>query len=33
METLFGGHVFLDVWVRVKSGWSDNDAVLTRLGY
>ncbi|MDQ2916166.1 MAG: GTPase Era [Casimicrobiaceae bacterium] len=33
METLFGGHVFLDVWVRVKRGWSDNDAVLTRLGY
>jgi GTPase Era involved in 16S rRNA processing len=25
--------VFLDVWVRVKSGWSDNDAMLTRLGY
>jgi GTP-binding protein Era len=33
METLFGGRVFLDVWVRVKSGWADSDAMLTRLGY
>jgi GTPase len=33
MERLFGGRVFLDVWVRVKSGWSDSDAMLTRLGY
>ncbi|HTL74753.1 MAG TPA: GTPase Era [Casimicrobiaceae bacterium] len=33
MEQLFGGKVFLDVWVRVKRGWSDSDAMLTRLGY
>ena len=33
MERLFGGPVFLDVWVRVKRGWSDNDAMLARLGY
>ncbi|HLW12891.1 MAG TPA: KH domain-containing protein, partial [Casimicrobiaceae bacterium] len=33
MEQLFDGRVFLDVWVRVKRGWSDNDAMLTRLGY
>jgi len=33
MEQLFGGKVFLDVWVRIKRGWSDNDAMLTRLGY
>jgi GTPase len=33
MERLFGGRVFLEVWVRVKSGWSDSDAMLTRLGY
>ena len=33
MESLFGGRVFLDVWVRVKRGWSDSDAMLTRLGY
>jgi GTP-binding protein Era len=33
MEQLFGGKVFLDVWVRVKRGWSDSEAMLTRLGY
>ena len=33
MELLFGGPVFLDVHVRVKRGWADNDALLTRLGY
>jgi GTP-binding protein Era len=33
MEELFGGRVFLDVWVRVKSGWSNSDAMLTRRGY
>jgi len=33
MEALFGGRVFLDVWVRVKQGWSDSDAMLKRLGY
>ena len=33
METLFGGRVYLDVWVRVKGGWSDSDAMLARLGY
>jgi GTP-binding protein Era len=33
MESLFGGRVYLDVWVRVKSGWSDSDAMLARLGY
>jgi GTPase len=33
MEGLFGGRVFLDVWVRVKRGWSNDDAMLTRLGY
>ncbi|MEO8536745.1 MAG: GTPase Era [Betaproteobacteria bacterium] len=33
METLFGGKVFLDVWVRVKRGWADSDATLRRLGY
>jgi GTP-binding protein Era len=33
MEQLFGGRVFLDVWVRVKRGWSDDDAMLKRLGY
>jgi GTPase len=33
MERLFGGPVFLDVWVRVKRGWADDEAQLTRLGY
>jgi GTP-binding protein Era len=33
MEALFGGPVFLEVWVRVKRGWADDDASLTRLGY
>jgi GTP-binding protein Era len=33
MERLFGGPVFLEVWVRVKRGWADDDATLTRLGY
>lgn len=33
MEQLFAGPVFLDVWVRVKRGWSNSDAMLTRLGY
>jgi GTP-binding protein Era len=33
MERLFGGKVFLEVWVRVKSGWADNDGMLDRFGY
>jgi GTP-binding protein Era len=33
MERLFGGKVFLEVWVRVKGGWADDDALLARFGY
>jgi GTPase len=33
MEALFGGKVFLELWVKVKSGWADNDAALRLLGY
>ena len=33
MESLFGGKVFLEVWVRVSAGWSDDERTLTRLGY
>jgi GTP-binding protein Era len=33
MERLFGGKVFLEVWVRVKSGWADDARMLNRLGY
>jgi GTPase len=32
METLFGGKVFLEVWVKVRKGWADSAAVLKRLG-
>jgi GTP-binding protein Era len=33
METLFEKKVFLHVWVKVKSGWSDDEHLLTQLGY
>jgi len=33
MERVFGGKVFLEVFVKVKRGWADSDASLTRLGY
>jgi GTP-binding protein Era len=33
MERMFGGPVFLEVWVRVKRGWADDDAQLQRFGY
>jgi len=33
MERLFGGRVFLEVWVRVKSGWADDKRMLDQLGY
>jgi GTPase len=33
MEKLFGGKVFLEVWVKVKPGWMDDPAALKRLGY
>jgi len=33
MERLFGGKVFLEVFVRVKRGWADTDASLSRHGY
>jgi GTP-binding protein Era len=33
MEKLFGGKVFLEVWVKVKKGWMEDPAVLKRLGY
>jgi GTP-binding protein Era len=32
MERLFGGRVFLEVWVRVRSGWADDAAALKRMG-
>jgi len=33
MERLFGGRVFLEVWVRVKPKWAESDMSLTRFGY
>ena len=33
MERLFGGKVFLEVWVRVKPGWANDERMLTQLGY
>lgn len=33
MERLFGGKVFLEVWVKVKSGWADDERALRRMGY
>jgi GTP-binding protein Era len=33
MERLFGGKVFLEVWVRVKAGWAEDERMLARLGY
>jgi GTP-binding protein Era len=33
MEKLFGGKVFLELWVKVKGGWADNAGMLRSLGY
>lgn len=33
METLFDGKVYLEVWIKVRSGWADNAQVLKSLGY
>lgn len=33
MEKLFDGKVFLEIWVKVKSGWSDDERVIKSLGY
>jgi GTP-binding protein Era len=33
MEQLFDGQVFLEVFVQIKSGWSDDERLLKSLGY
>jgi GTP-binding protein Era len=33
METLFGGKVWLETWVKIKSGWADDERALKSLGY
>ena len=33
MEQLFGCKVFLQIWVKVREGWADNERMLKNLGY
>ncbi len=33
MEHLFGRKVFLETWVRVREGWSDDETALKAFGY
>ncbi|KAI5914279.1 GTPase Era [Thauera sp. 2A1] len=33
LERLFDGKVYLEVWVKVKSGWTDDERALKSLGY
>jgi GTP-binding protein Era len=33
MERMFGGKVFLQVWVKVRRGWSGDERMLRQLGY
>jgi GTP-binding protein Era len=33
METLFGCKVMLEIWVKVRGGWSDDERALKSLGY
>ena len=33
MERLFDGKVYLEIWVKVKSGWADDERLLRSLGY
>ncbi len=33
MEKLFDGKVYLQLWVKVKSGWADDERALKSLGY
>ena len=33
MEQMFGGKVYLELWVKVKGGWADSAAMLRSLGY
>lgn len=33
MESLFGGKVWLETWVKIKSGWADDERALRSLGY
>jgi GTP-binding protein Era len=33
MEAMFGGKVYLELWVRVKKGWADDEAMVKQYGY
>ena len=33
MENMFGGRVYLQLWVKVKEGWASSDLSLRTLGY
>jgi GTP-binding protein Era len=33
MERMFDTKVMLNLWVKVKRGWSDNERALQSLGY
>jgi GTPase len=33
MEATFGSKVYLELWVRVKKGWADDDALVKQYGY
>ena len=33
MEELFGGKVHLELWVKVKRGWAENQQIMKQLGY
>ena len=33
MEATFGGKVYLELFVRVKKGWADDDALVRQYGY
>jgi GTPase len=33
MEATFDGKVYLELWVRVKKGWADDDAMVKQYGY
>ena len=33
LERLIGTKVFLEIWVKVRSGWADDDARLRTYGY
>lgn len=33
MEKLFDGKVYLEVWVKVRPGWTDSEASVKRIGY